>query len=188
MWLRDALPKQHPSIRCIIYGYDTHLPQSHSFKNIEDISRTLVAQLVGCSSRSTEPLFFLAHSLGGIVLKQALVQMSSGSDSDKSLLSRVAKIVLFGVPNRGMRVSHLQPMVQGQPNTSLVECLSDRSQYLGRLDEQFTDIPFLRGARVISIYETLQSQIPRVRWNPFLVVWDYTDRDLAVARDWPVGT
>lgn len=45
MWLRDALPKDLPSARILIYGYDTKLLESESTQNMIDIGRKLERQL-----------------------------------------------------------------------------------------------------------------------------------------------
>lgn len=67
MWLRDGLPKDLPSVRTIIYGYDTGLTESRSFKSIHDIALKLVNRLtsVGFGWLSSKPTIFLCHSLGG---------------------------------------------------------------------------------------------------------------------------
>lgn len=165
MWLRDILPMRYPGFRCIIYGYDTHLLDSHSFRGIEDLSRalTIALKLIGSGLPSSKPTIFMAHSLGGIVLKEALVQMARGNDTEMHLLSQTKKIVFFGVPNRGMHISHLISMVKGQPNEALVYRLSEQSNYLADLDERSSNLSYLRSTRVVSIYETRESQVPKVR-------------------------
>lgn len=172
MWIRDRLPKTHPGIRCILFGYDTHLAGSRSFKNIDDIAITFTAKLrsIGCTSPSARPMVFLAHSLGGVVLKQALVQVARSGDGEVELLSKVREIILFGVPNRGMRISHLAPMVKGQPNESLVQQLSMNSACWKDLQEQFRGIALHRDMRLISVYETQQSQVPKVCQERFVKI------------------
>jgi hypothetical protein len=41
MWLRDSLPKDLPSLRVLIYGYDTRLEKSQSFQNTYDLGLQL---------------------------------------------------------------------------------------------------------------------------------------------------
>ena len=165
MWLRDALPRANPGVRSVIYGYDTHLPNSQSFKRIEDIAIAFTSKLkaIGCCSPSAKPTMFLAHSLGGVVLKQSLVDMARGDDWIVHLLSKVRRIILFGVPNRGMKISHLVQMVKEQPNEQLVECLAPGQNYLEWLDDRLGGIAFHRDMRIMSVYETLQKQLPKVR-------------------------
>jgi hypothetical protein len=167
MWLRDSLPQDIPQIRVITYGYDTGLFASKSVQGIDDLARSMIKKLEAIRQlgRHRKPIVFIAHSLGGIVLKRALTLMAnSGADSqDLSLLFRlVCMIVFFGVPTRGMHISHLLPMVQGQPNESLIKSLSRDSEYLSRLHTSFSGIVSRSSIRLISAYETKKSPTPKV--------------------------
>jgi hypothetical protein len=164
MWLRDQLPEDLKPVRSILYGYDTKLLMSESFQTVEDLALSLIARLdsIGRSSSSAKPLVFIAHSLGGIILKRALVEMANGNAKQKFMLDAVRQIFLFGIPNRGMKMSHLLAMVGGNLNAGLVEVLVQDSDYLHKLDEQFSGIMLLRKIRLISVYETARTQVPQV--------------------------
>lgn len=167
MWLRDQLPYDLMQIRSIlyaVYGYDTKLLMSESFQTIEDLALSLIAKLdsIGRSLLSAKPLVFLAHSLGGIVLKRALVEMANSNVRQNFMLDAVRQVILFGVPNREMRMSHLLPMIEGKPNAGLVEILSPESTYLPKLDEQFGCIMLLCKIKLISVYETARTQVSAV--------------------------
>ncbi|KAE8453313.1 hypothetical protein EG329_011380 [Mollisiaceae sp. DMI_Dod_QoI] len=95
--------------------------------------------------------------LGGIVLKQSMVTMARTGDSSNDMIGLIRGVVFFGVPNRGMKVSHLFPMVEDQPNSHIVQLLSTDSDYLQSLDQQFSGIVTHRGIRILSIYETKRS-------------------------------
>ncbi|KAK0644435.1 hypothetical protein B0T16DRAFT_460495 [Cercophora newfieldiana] len=159
MWLRDRLPKEMPTVRSIIYGYDTALVGSESVKSIDDIAIAFISKMksIGRSGPLAKPLILLAHSLGGIVLKQAIVSMSRAGGSAESILGSIDGLVFFGVPNRGMKVSHLLPMVEDQPNAPIVQLLSAGSDYLHSLDEQFSGIATHRSIQILSVYETKTS-------------------------------
>lgn len=165
MWLRDRLPKEMPNVRSIIYGYDTSLAGSESVKAVDDIAVALINKMrsIGRSNPSAKPLLVLAHSLGGIVLKQAIVMMARTGNSNEAMISMIRGAVFFGVPNKGMKTSHLLPMVQGQPNAHIVDVLSIDSDYLRSLDEQFSGIVTHRSIRILSIYETKRSATMQVR-------------------------
>ncbi|PVF91600.1 hypothetical protein CPB86DRAFT_685132, partial [Serendipita vermifera] len=73
MWLKDLLPLDIPNARILTYGYDsdtrrfTHTSTQSIFQHAE----TFVADLTQVRSGNPErPIIFLAHSLGGIVLKK----------------------------------------------------------------------------------------------------------------------
>jgi hypothetical protein len=160
MWLRERLPKDLSCTRILIFGYDTTLVMSESFQTIVDIALSFISSLksIGRSSPSSKPCVFLVHSLGGIVLKQAMVQMAGSGESSRFMLGSVKEVILFGVPNRGMQVSHLLPMVQGQPNENLIRLLSLGSGYLTQLDGQFSGVAIHRNIRLVSVYETLKTR------------------------------
>ncbi|EHK18734.1 uncharacterized protein TRIVIDRAFT_66772 [Trichoderma virens Gv29-8] len=159
MWLRDRLPKEMPTVRSIIYGYDTSLIGSESVKGVDDIALALITKLkaIGASSPFAKPLLLLAHSLGGIVLKQAMVMMARTGESSNSMMHSIRGIVFFGVPNHGMKVSHLLPMVEDRPNAHLVHLLSTSSDYLQTLDEHFSGVTTYQNIRILSAYETKRS-------------------------------
>ena len=164
MWLRDRLPDEIPFVRSIIYGYDTALVGSDSVKGIEDIAIAFITKMksIGRSSPSTKPLLMLAHSLGGIVLKQAIVLMARTGGPTNTTLGSVRRIVFFGVPNVGMEISHLLPMVESQPNAPIVHSLSTSSDYPRSLDSQFSTITSHRGITICSVYETKMSPTTQV--------------------------
>ena len=166
MWLRDRLPQDVPKLRSLIYGYDTRLFKSHSFQDLDDIARSFIGSLkVICRSPSpAKPLVLLAHSLGGIVVKRALILLEQeGRDEEKEILNSVKGLVFFGVPHKGMGTSHLLAMVANQPNEDLISrTLSTDSELLSELDEQFASIALRLNNNIKVVYETAESQLTEV--------------------------
>ncbi|KAI0455159.1 hypothetical protein F5B21DRAFT_473095 [Xylaria acuta] len=159
MWIRDDLPRLLPNIRPILYGYDTALHDHTSFQLIDDLSLKLIQELRahGWSSTSCKPLIFLAHSLGGLILKQAIVTASDKLERDNPIVQSVQGAVFFGTPNDGMEQSHLMALVKGQYNEKLIADLSPNSTYLQQLDKQFGGISFLQKSQLYWFYETKAS-------------------------------
>lgn len=159
------MPKRVPGIRFTTYGYDTKLYGSKSFQITSNIALTLVQTMVaiGWSAPSSKPIVFLAHSLGGIILKQALIMLAGGDIHYRALLAKVKGAILFGVPSEGMRIPDLFSMLGTQPNTALLEELSDQSTFLHDLDEQFGNITFLQGIKFIYAFETEVTPSVQVR-------------------------
>ncbi|KAF9639078.1 hypothetical protein BFW01_g9975 [Lasiodiplodia theobromae] len=156
MWLRDALPKDLNGIRTIIYGYDTHLTESKSFKSTYDIALALANRLVsvGFGWPSAKPVVFLCHSLGGIIFKETVVILASTSAQEPSFLGKLRAALFFGVPNAGMEITQLRTMVKGDPTEQLIEDLAPRSPRLSSLDSLFSGHQATRDFRVVSFYET----------------------------------
>lgn len=171
MWLRDRLPQDVPQLRSLIYGYNTQLFKSHSFQSLDDIASSFVTSLreTRRSLSPAKPLIFLAHSLGGIVLKRALVLLAhEANDEDKTILESVKGLVFFGVPHRGMEISHLLAMVTKQPNEDLISrTLSPDSNLLPELHKQFSQIAMRFHQNIRFVYETAESQTTEASLSPF---------------------
>lgn len=112
-WPRDFLPKTIPEARVLTFGYDTKIrhavgPQG-SKKTVYDHGKELVQCLH--DNRSSEecvdrPIMFIAHSLGGIVVKEALRQSQRLAKSHpqqalRQIFKSTVGIMFFGTPHRG---------------------------------------------------------------------------------------
>lgn len=174
MWLRDRLPKDVPQLRSLIYGYDTKLIKSHSFQDLDDIAWSFIASLKEIRRSLPPPrsLVFLVHSLGGIVLKRALVLLAHhGKDEEKKILESVKGLVFFGVPHKGMRISHFLAMVAKQPNKDLIdEALSPESTLLPDLDKEFAKIAMGVNQNIRFVYETMESQLTEASLSSYLQI------------------
>lgn len=164
MWLRDALPEELPGARVMIYGYDSKLAESTSFQNLGDVaSRFRESLQVHLGKRASgRPLIFIAHSLGGLVLKQAMVQMASGDAADLENLKATFVIFFFGVPNQGMDIRSLLAMVRGQSNLPFLATLDKNNGLLHELVEKFRAVFDFRDSYVISFFETRESPTARL--------------------------
>lgn len=91
--------------------------------------------------------------------------MKDGESRDeiyKECLMSIYSIIFFGVPHRGIRNDEWLAMVQGQPNQALVEALTPGSQYLEQLFVQFSSAFDYPDSKVISFYETEETQVAQV--------------------------
>lgn len=160
MWIRDELPRSVPGVRIVLYGYNSQLIDSNSFQSIGDIAARLIWNLKsgGWNLPSSRPIIFLAHSLGGIVLKDAIVQMANSTDkSVKDIIHNLLGAVMFGVPSLGMEQSYLMAMVEGQANETLVQDLSRNSNYVRQLDLAFNGLSIVHSVKILWAYETRES-------------------------------
>ncbi|KAK8112573.1 ankyrin protein [Apiospora sp. TS-2023a] len=152
MWLRDYLPQSH-----VVDSQSEQLPK--------DLGRSMAQSLKASDSirPASSKLVFIGHSLGGIVLKHALTHMAKEEETYRSILRSVEKIMLFGVPTRGMHIDHLLAMVQDneQPNEHLIQQLGPKSEVLSKIDNEFSRICDGRQIRVISVYEQQRTRVSK---------------------------
>ncbi|KAK4077032.1 uncharacterized protein Triagg1_3999 [Trichoderma aggressivum f. europaeum] len=157
MWIRDKLPELVPNVRFILYGYDTTLVGSNSFQTVADLANNLINELKagGWSSPSSKELAFLAHSLGGVVLKQLFCMLADSDVSSECILQKTKGAIFFGTPSEGMDIEDIHTMLKDQPNKdALVAEISNRSSFLSSLEERISGIVQLRAMKLNWAYET----------------------------------
>jgi hypothetical protein len=164
MWIRDQAPKYVPGMRAILYGYDSTLIDSESFQGIGHLALSLISQIRsnGGALDNSKPLVFLAHSLGGIVLKDALCKLANAQDNsiETKIFARCKGAIMFGVPNLGMDQNHLLALVRGKSAEHLVRDLSRESGnygYLNQLELSFSGIAEIGEMNFYWVFETKKS-------------------------------
>lgn len=171
MWLRDFAPEDIPRARCITYGYDTAVVVSDNNQGVHELARTLLDGLAIFRRRTQtqqRPLVFVCHSLGGVVLKEALVMSSKATEEKHTQLLEVMSVtyglVFMGVPNLGLKHNQLETVVKGWPNEGFVKDLlvrsdDEASQLLSYLTREFSDLDKRRSLpfEIVSYYETVRS-------------------------------
>ncbi|KAF7136892.1 hypothetical protein CNMCM5793_006507 [Aspergillus hiratsukae] len=159
MWLRDTLPLDFPNARILIYGYDTQLVGSSSFQNLTDLGRGLLLDIKGIREPSqSRPILFIGHSLGGLVIKEAICKLKEETDeAGVSILQSTCGFLFFGVPHQGMAIESLDPLVRDQANQGLLESLGKNSALLMRLEQDFGNTFSGRHIPINSFYETEMS-------------------------------
>ncbi|KAH0531346.1 hypothetical protein TsFJ059_000191 [Trichoderma semiorbis] len=168
MWLRDALPydvteesgDDRPLSRVMVYGYSSNLFQSDSFQNLEDLGTAFHRHLRKLAiAGAFKPIVFIAHSLGGLIVKQTIISLYKSKDEeDQKLLRAVYGITFFGVPHDGMDIGSLIPMVGNGPNRFLLESIGlFSSQTLSTQHREFLETRGTRDSKIICFYETRMS-------------------------------
>nr|WNZ75487.1 hypothetical protein [Trichoderma harzianum] len=165
MWLRHFLSKDLPYCRTMTYGYNSKL-SARGIDTIMDYSRGLMEALK--KIRNTEelrqrPLFFIAHSFGGIILAHCLVKAVQTNEDDHPTIATLHKatygMLLFGIPHKGLVVNDIEKMLAGRdnhPRSALLQQIRVKSDLL---ENQLTDFKNLvRDRKVVSFYETRQTR------------------------------
>jgi len=112
MWLKDhdMLPARIKNARILTYGYDvaTWGTELHSDLTLHDHAESLITKLVSyreLTRTSDRPIIFIAHSMGGIVLKFALILANQTHEKHhfhhRSLADNTKGILFIGTPHQG---------------------------------------------------------------------------------------
>ncbi|EUC45530.1 hypothetical protein COCMIDRAFT_95224 [Bipolaris oryzae ATCC 44560] len=157
LWLRDFLPKAIPSSRIFTFGYTADF-FSRSDMNILDCARSLLA---GLDSQRTDgdelrPLVFIGHSLGGLVIKAALLEAKEKENPTWDAV-RHGGVMFMGVPHDGAKLASFASSVSmianiySSTNTKMLKQLKSDSRDLWELSRRFGNIQ--KYLRLVSVLE-----------------------------------
>ncbi|OXV07870.1 hypothetical protein Egran_04368 [Elaphomyces granulatus] len=105
LWLQDFLPHQLPGARVFSFGYPAEIITiASATRRIQDFARALLEGLRAVRRTLEErsrPIIFVCHSIGGIVLKQAVVIASSDAEGYSHIHDSIIGILFLGTPHQG---------------------------------------------------------------------------------------
>ncbi|KAJ5288889.1 hypothetical protein N7478_001919 [Penicillium angulare] len=169
-WPRDFLADDMPFARVFVYGYNSNItnPQTMSTASIKDHANTLLNLLDmerGPSMQSMPPkIIFIGHSLGGLVIKQALLNAKEDPKYG-SIRTATSGLVFFGTPHRGAKAVELGKIAarvarfvsKGHASNDLLDCLEHNSLFTRQMSDRFRHQ--LEDYRVVSFIEGKEVQI-----------------------------
>lgn len=170
LWLRDFLPNTIPQARILSYGYDTVLIENRNKSSIPDLAKSFLGAIHAArldAKEESRPCIFIAHSLGGLVVKEAVAQASI-SEPYSRLFKATHAFLFFGVPNLGLNeraVEQWLKMLKDQPNKEFIRSLQvdgdgEPTTLLAELAEKFRkSVVKLEGVKVCAFYEKRKSSI-----------------------------
>ncbi|KAF2488673.1 hypothetical protein BU16DRAFT_520428 [Lophium mytilinum] len=149
-WPRDLLTKELPYARILAFGYDADVIRvlnTAGSNTIRDHGKSLAQDLSMRRIRtqsSDRPIIFVAHSLGGLVVEQAmLIARGSSQLYVKSLLPSTIAIAFIGTPHLGSSkadwarpITRLSNLLR-KTNKEIVAVLSPGSEMLANLQQEF---------------------------------------------------
>jgi protein SERAC1 len=106
-WPKTFLPPELNKARILTYGYDAYIVRKSaaSSNRLSDHARNLLNDLTAdraVNNASSRPLVFVAHSLGGLVCKEAILISRNSPDAHlKSVFDHVRGIIFVGTLHRG---------------------------------------------------------------------------------------
>ena len=155
-WPADLIPQDFPNLRVLTYGYDSkvtgYYASSKSKNGIFDHGNSLLNALNReRTNLSNRPIIFVAHSLGGLVVKQAIVEARKRANSGDihNIYTSARAVIFFGTPHRGsdsaswgLMASNLAKAAQMDVNDAILRDLdpASGSSKLLELRRDFHDI------------------------------------------------
>ncbi|KAK8209217.1 Alpha/Beta hydrolase protein [Phyllosticta capitalensis] len=109
-WPRDLLPDVCKTARILSFGYDADYARSWLGKEIpletslDEYSTSLLQGLAGYRNRTNSagrPVLFVAHSLGGLVVANALSRQHGSNGGSQSIADATKGVAFLGTPFKG---------------------------------------------------------------------------------------
>ncbi|KAH6669960.1 hypothetical protein B0J14DRAFT_545730 [Halenospora varia] len=169
LWLRDTFPTAQPNARIFLYSYDSRPTFSENKDRfIQEASLLLEWISVKREKDPKRPLIFIGHSLGGILIKQALVNAHANPEY-REVKEATRCLAFFGTPHGGpsddlgirfakacVAIVHALP---GIPSNDIMEALKKGSLFSDVLQENWRHQ--LGQYSIVSFYEGRGNVVPR---------------------------
>lgn len=151
-WPKDLLPIQCPKARILVYGYDTkvtnYLSGPTNETSIHSHGKDLLSSLAAFRKLNSR-LILIAHSLGGIVVKEMLASSSSSSeDRLRNVVASTSAVIFLGTPHRGSpdpaslgdQARSLISFFRVRTNPAILDALRLKTKDLERAQESFSAV------------------------------------------------
>ncbi|KAI9760923.1 MAG: hypothetical protein M1835_000077, partial [Candelina submexicana] len=165
LWLKDFLPERLPRARVMLYGYNSNVVLGSSTAGVWDFADILLERLYQKRKKApNRPIIFICHSLGGIVVKEALVA-AKRNRTYKSIPEATYAIVFFATPHQGGADSKVTlgniaaSVARGilrNPDNTFMEALKKNSLFGESLIRTFRSE--LESFQICSFFETLPTK------------------------------
>lgn len=166
-WLRTLLPERVPSARILAFQYNANVARGTSVAGVEEQA----VNLLGClkmkrkvpsycylalrgrfffsllttdQDNPMRPLIFITHSLGGVVVKEALVTAFHCHEAYPMIWTFTYAVFFIAVPHKGSPCTswgkiacNIVRAVTNQPSNKLLESVSQHSDYNMALNTRF---------------------------------------------------
>ncbi|KAH7120233.1 hypothetical protein B0J13DRAFT_411952, partial [Dactylonectria estremocensis] len=151
-WPADLLPAECPGARILTYGYDSKITKymkgSTNKNSILSHSRDLLFSL--CRERTLDrPLIFIAHSLGGIIVKDMLAKSASSTEAKlRNVVKSSAAVIFLGTPHRGSPdlaalgewARYAVSTLRMETTSAILDALGLKTTDLERVQESFSEV------------------------------------------------
>ncbi|CAH1400690.1 unnamed protein product [Nezara viridula] len=197
-WPKDWLPTDCKNLRVVGINYDTRLTDWRSWCPLRDRGATrvlaercrkLLQQLMACGI-GERPVIWIAHSMGGLLVKHMLIQAwhNSRSEQMKNFYQNTKGIVFLSTPHIGSPWATLHEAwrILFLPSTEVDE-LRYKSPILQKLHEEFKKFIFENPMEIISFVETKSMKLTTFEWEFHCVPPDLGDPGFGTIYEIPLG-
>ncbi|KAI0383265.1 hypothetical protein F5Y04DRAFT_250954 [Hypomontagnella monticulosa] len=162
-WLRHEDGLSH--FRVFTYGYNANFMDSKNPLSILDFSKGLLIRMKTYGNGDLDyigmkPIIFVAHSMGGLVVKKALV-IGKNDNLFSVMLSKVRGIMFLSTPHKGSpharTLNSFLSIMAGRSSKIYISELDGSSTSIEDANEQFRAI--CGSWRLFSLYETLPTRL-----------------------------
>jgi hypothetical protein len=173
----DFVAKDFPQARIITFGYDANIiglakglqnAQNSSIRSYGlDLASTIRNLRQNVPALADVPIYFIAHSMGGLVVEQALLLSIGAEQSLHSVAKATSGILFMGTPHEGSRMARLPSLLRDliprrirDTNKTVLNALKPDSEVCKALGDQFNQQvkhgKTLNHVRLFSFYETVK--------------------------------
>ncbi|KAK8073987.1 hypothetical protein PG994_004886 [Apiospora phragmitis] len=103
-WPRDLLPVDCPTARIQVWGYDSVVTKGYTAANKSNLFSHAKSLLYALERqrRAGRPIVFVAHSLGGLLVKEVLHRSQYSEERGlRDIVESTKAVVFMGTPHRG---------------------------------------------------------------------------------------
>ena len=153
-WLNDLLPKELPKARILCWGCNLLASDDSGYESLRQYGIKLLDELESLRADQGRPIIFAAHSLGGLVLKQVLVE----AQRRRSAISKAVRGVAFFSTPRFTDWEDWAKFSSAIRKEEPGKASAKRFIKLETIDEEFTQIANQESAwkqRICCFFETL---------------------------------
>lgn len=166
-WPETWLPRDLPNVRILSVEYDTHLsdwmphcPHEKQTRTISYRSQEILDKLKLAGVGKKRPVVWVAHSMGGLVLKNMLLIAEDKEEEYKSILDNSKGIIFYSTPHFGSQLAEYSRKVRKLLFPSVeVMALSHDSPQLLYLNDSFKQLASDHSIKVLSFGELQSTDI-----------------------------
>ena len=171
-WPKTLLPAVIPDAKILTFGYDANVGgffSSTSQNTIHQHAENLLSDLADLRDTPAEqsiPLIFVVHSLGGLIVKDAINQsVSTVGTRLKAIAPATFGICFLGTPHRGSKTASLGKIAwsctviaTNRPNLRLLQALERNSEILDRIGDSFSQTLLKHDIAIYSFREEQETR------------------------------